>query len=99
MGFGIKGEEGIKDKVKEFLDVISRMLRARGLEYIEVELRELENIFALIVLGSFIGIPSPPTFVSLRLLPHMGRELLVMTSVSKRLDDMLGEMAGIFDIA
>ncbi len=74
------------------------MFKGRSVEYIEVELRELENIFALLVLGSFIGLPSPPTPISLRLLPHMGRELLVVTRISERLDDMLGEMAGLFDI-
>ncbi len=78
--------------------ILSEMMKSRGTEYIEVELRELENVFALIVLGSFVGLPSPPTTVSLRLLPHMGRELLIMASVSRRLDDMLGEMAGLFDI-
>ena len=74
------------------------MFKGRSVEYIEVELRELENIFALLVLGSFIGLPSPPTSISLRLLPYMGRELLILTRVSERLDDMLGEMAGLFDI-
>ncbi len=92
-------EKGIKEVLKNFLELVSEMFRAKGVEYIEVELRELENVFALIVLGSFIGLPSPPTTVSLRLLPHMGRELLVMTSITRRLDDMLGEMAGLFDIA
>lgn len=84
--------------MSEAIKVISETFKARGSEYIELELRELENIFALIVMGSFIGLPSPPTTVSLRLLPHMGRELLIMSSVSRRLDDMLGEMAGMFDI-
>lgn len=73
-------------------------MRSRSIEYIQVELRELENVFALILLGSFIGLPSPPTSISLRLLPHMARELLVMQAISERLDDMLGEMAGIFEI-
>ncbi len=85
--------------LKKALKNIASMMRRYGSEYLEVELRELENVFALSVIGSFIGLPSPPTTVSLRLLPYMGRELIVMTSVSRRLDDMLGEMAGLFDIA
>ncbi len=88
----------LRKRVFNAVRAISEIFKARGSEYIELELRELENIFALIVLGSFIGLPSPPTTVSLRLLPHMGRELLIMSSVSRRLDDMLGEMAGLFDI-
>ncbi len=86
------------EKVRKALNILEGMFRSYGSEYLEVELRELENVFALTVIGSFIGLPSPPTSVSLRLLPHMGRELVVMTSISRRLDDMLGEMAGLFDI-
>ncbi len=88
----------LRKRVSDVIRIVSEIFKARGSEYIELELRELENIFALIVMGSFIGLPSPPTTVSLRLLPHMGRELLIMSSVSRRLDDMLGEMAGMFDI-
>jgi len=85
-------------KLSELFDAIVSIFKGRSVEYIEVELRELENVFALIVLGSFIGLPSPPSTISLRLLPYMGRELLVMSRISERLDDMLGEMAGLFDI-
>lgn len=88
----------IRDALNKLLDILVGMFKGRSVEYIEVELRELENIFALLVLGSFIGLPSPPTPISLRLLPYMGRELLVLTRISERLDDMLGEMAGLFDI-
>ncbi|NPA97093.1 MAG: hypothetical protein GXO32_05780 [Crenarchaeota archaeon] len=74
------------------------MLRGMSVDYVMVELRELENVFALLLLGSFIGLPSPPTPISLRLLPYMARELLVMQRLSSRLDDMLAEMAGIFEV-
>ncbi len=85
-------------KLSSIFDAVISLFKGRSIEYIEVELRELENVFALIVLGSFVGLPSPPSTISLRLLPYMGRELLVMSRVSERLDDMLGEMAGLFDI-
>ncbi len=88
----------IKKKILKFMDIIKGTLQAKSIEYVQVELRELENVFALILLGSFIGLPSPPTSISLRLLPYMARELLIMQSVSERLDDMLGEMAGLFEI-
>ena len=88
----------IKKKILKFMDTVKGMLQAKSIEYVQVELRELENVFALILLGSFIGLPSPPTSISLRLLPYMARELLIMQSVSERLDDMLGEMAGLFEI-
>ena len=84
--------------IHRILEAVSNIFKGKSIEYISVELRELENIFALITLGSFIGFPSPPTNISLRILPYMGRELLVMSRISERLDDMLGEMAGLFDI-
>ena len=87
-----------KRTIDELKDVVTGILRAKSSEYIEVELRELENIFALLILGSLIGLPSPPTVISLRLLPHIAKELVTMSRISERLDDMLGEMAGIFEI-
>ncbi len=80
-------------------EVLKGIFAGKSVEYISAELRELENVFALVILGSFIGLPSPPSTISLRLLPYMGRELLVMTRVSERIDDMLGEMAGLFDVS
>jgi len=86
------------NKLRKMFRALEGVFRGKAAEYIEVELRELENIFALIVLGSFIGLPSPPTAISLRLLPYMAREILVMQRISERLDDMLGEMAGLFEV-
>lgn len=83
----------------ELKELLTSMFKAKSTEYIELELRELENIFALLLLGSFIGLPSPPTTISLRLLPYLARELIVMYRVSEKLDDMLGEMAGIFEVS
>jgi len=87
-----------KSFIDKFGEIIKGIFVGKSIEYVSVELRELENIFALIVLGSFIGLPSPPTTISLRLLPYLGRELVVMTRLSERIDDMLGEMAGLFDV-
>jgi len=84
--------------LRKALTIVNNLFKAKSIEYIYVELRELENVFTLIVLGSFIGLPSPPTTISLRLLPYMAREIIISTSVSSRLSDMLAEMAGLFEI-
>jgi len=84
--------------LKKLLNMLSGMFRGMSVDYVVVELRELENVFALIILGSFVGIPSPPTPIALRLLPYMARELLIMQRISSRLDDMLAEMAGLFEV-
>jgi len=85
-------------RFKKLGEVVGGIFRGISSEYIAVELRELENVFALLILGSFIGLPSPPTPIALRLLPYMARELLIMQRLSSRLDDMLAEMAGIFEV-
>lgn len=63
-----------------------------------VELRELENIFALLVLGSFAGFSAPPSFVSIELLPFMERELKLLHRKAEDADDMLAELTGTLGI-
>ncbi|HEY8425047.1 MAG TPA: hypothetical protein VIK73_03410 [Limnochordales bacterium] len=72
--------------------------RQRAIGYIQAERRELENVFALLVLGSFVGLPSPPTPLALRLLPQMGRELAVMRARAQEMDDVYAEIASLFDL-
>ncbi len=63
---------------RETLEVSDRMARAKAVETLEVEVEELENIFSLLVLGSFVGVPSPPVQLSLELMPQMEDELIAM---------------------
>jgi hypothetical protein len=63
-----------------------------------LEVRELENIFALLLLGSFVGMPSPPTFLSVELLPFMEREIQVLHQRAEDTGDMLAEIAGTLGI-
>jgi hypothetical protein len=53
----------------------------RGIEWEE---EELENIFALVLFGDYIGLPHPPTELTYRLLPHVIRELYVMEEKSTK---------------
>ena len=47
-----------------FLTSIDQAHREKAVEVTEYELRELENLFVLLLMGSFIGIPSlPPLFL------------------------------------
>ncbi|NJE85879.1 hypothetical protein E3E23_08600 [Thermococcus sp. CX2] len=73
-------------------------LRHQSTEYIEFELRELENVFALVLMGAFVGIPSPPTTLVIRLMPHMVKEMHVMQQRAINMDDIFAEIAGMFDI-
>jgi len=85
-------------KLKDFLKGFGETFKHQSTEYIEFEERELENVFAIILMGSFIGIPSPPTTLVIRLLPHMTRELYIIQRRAVEMDDILGELAGLFDI-
>ncbi len=89
---------GKKGPLRKIGEIVTGIFAGQSLEYVEAELRELENVFALVLLGSFIGLPSPPSTISLKLLPYMGREIVIMYRRSERLDDALGEMAGLFDV-
>jgi hypothetical protein len=72
--------------------------REKSTDILKFELRELENVFGLLIIGSMTGIPSPPPGVCVRLLPHMLREIAVMTGRARDLDDVFGEVAGLMDI-
>ena len=54
------------------------------LQGIKWEEEELENIFALILFGDYIGLPHPPTDLTYRLLPYVVRELYVMQEKSTK---------------
>lgn len=72
-----------------------RSFRARSTEHLEFELREEENVFALLTLGALAGLPSAPTGISLRLAPHLARELTVMLRRAGARDEAGGEMLGL----
>lgn len=82
--------------VWRFLKDFEGGLRSRSTEYIEFELREMENIFSLLLVGSFIGIPSPPSNISIKLMPYIVREMYVMGRRAGDMDDISGEIFGLF---
>jgi hypothetical protein len=86
---------------KSFFEYISRFFsgfraahREKVIALTCVELNELENIFALLLLGSFVGFPAPPTFLSVELLPFMEREMSVLHQRAEDACDMLAQMVG-----
>jgi len=65
---------------------------------LEMELSEMENAFALIVFSSLMGLPSPPTFLGMALLPYMEHEIKTMIFKSEDLDDKLANFFDLSDI-
>lgn len=59
-----------------------------------LEARELENIFALLILGAFVGLPAPPSFLAVELLPFMQREIRLLNQKAQDATDMLALLMG-----
>ncbi len=64
--------------IRDFWRLFDSVNKHRATELLEWETRELENIFSILVLGSFVGIQAPPMHLSLELLPDMENELEIM---------------------
>jgi hypothetical protein len=87
----------LKAKIRSALSTLEEINKERATETLEWEVGEMENIFAVLVLGSFIGIPSPPIQVTLELMPLMERELLLMTNKVGTASDPLAEICSVLD--
>jgi len=73
-------------------------MRSKAVETIEYEAKELDNIFAILVLGAFIGIPSPPIHITMELLPDMEKEFKIMLEKVSTAHDPLGDLFSVLDI-
>ncbi|RLC31541.1 MAG: hypothetical protein DRH32_04075 [Deltaproteobacteria bacterium] len=78
--------------------VTDQVARDRATGAVEYEAEERENIFSILVLGIFIGIPAPPVQVTLELLPYMEHELQIMTKKITTAHDPLADLFSVLDI-
>lgn len=88
----------IKNRFTELLKASDQVARNKAVEAIENELEELDNIFAVLVLGSFIGMPSPPMQISLDLMPLMEKELILMLEKVDTANAPLSKLYSVFNI-
>lgn len=84
--------------VRGFFSTMDQAHRDNAVELTEFEARELENVFVLILMGSFMGMPSPPSSLSIELLPYLEHELRVLNRKAERSTDALAEVSSILDI-
>lgn len=84
--------------LKKALWTIVQVNREKATEMLDFELKELENIFALLILGGFVGLPSPPSPIAVELLPYMEKDLIVLLARTDLSEDPLGVLAGILEI-
>jgi hypothetical protein len=89
-------QEWIK-KIKRWFAQIESLQRGKASEMHEWEEKELRNMFALMVVGPFAGIPSPPLPVTLELLPEMEEDLVIMMNRIQTAHDPMGELFSLLD--
>lgn len=92
------GANNIGTFLQEAWKVIVQVQRGKASDMLEFELKELENIFSLMLLGGFLGFPAPPAPIALELLPYMERELGIMMSRSDMSLDPLGSLMGMLQV-
>jgi hypothetical protein len=89
---------GIKAWLLSVWENADAVMRGKAVDTIEYEIEELDNIFGILVLGTFLGIPSPPVHVSLELLPLMAQELDLMLDRIATAHDALGDLFSVLSI-
>ncbi len=94
-----------KQLIKKLLDTIKHnwalydeATRNTAVESIEFELGEMENIFGLLVLGSFVGLPSPPMQITLDLLPEMEKHFTLMLNKVDMANEPISNLLSTFDV-
>ncbi len=92
-----KGVRGFLNKFFEISRLFARGFADSATSAMEAELKEMENTFCLVMVGSLIGLPAPASYVGVAMLPYMERELMVMLARSQGLDDKLAEWFGVLD--
>ena len=80
------------------IKVADEVMRGKAVETIEHEVAELDNIFGILVLGAFIGIPSPPIHITMELLPLMDKEFDIMLDKVLTAHDPLGHLFSVLGI-
>ncbi len=90
--------KSIKDKIATFWKISDEVARFKAVHIIEHEVEELENIFGILVLGSFVGMPSPPMQISLDLMPLMEKELILMMEKVDTANEPIAQLFSVLDI-
>jgi len=90
--------DSIKAFFKEAYIIVRQVNRDKATGMLEFELKELENIFLLLIIGGFVGMPSPPAPVALELLPYLEKEIAILLSRSDLSNDPLGALMGMLEI-
>jgi len=94
----IPGIHIIKEKAEAAFRAADEVMRGKAVSAIEYEAGELDHIFSLLVLGMFVGIPSPPIHITMELLPDMEEALAGMLEKVSTAHDPLGDLFSVLEI-
>jgi len=84
--------------LKSAIKIATQLNREKATGLLEFEVKELDNIFALLVLGGFAGLPTPPSPIAIELLPYMEKDLIMLLSRTDLAQDPIGVLAGMLDM-
>ncbi len=87
----------ILNKVKSFVHDVDIIHRKKAIDDLEWEVQELKHVFALLTVGSFVGMPVAPLPVTLELLPDIRVELSIMLLKIRTAQNPLSEQFSKFD--
>ncbi|MFH2090746.1 MAG: hypothetical protein ABIJ31_00090 [Pseudomonadota bacterium] len=88
----------LKHRLKNAWLIADEVARNKAVVSIEAELEELEYIFAVLVQGTFIGMPSPPVQICMDLLPLMEKDLVLLLERVDTANEPLSRLFSVFDI-
>lgn len=94
----ISGIKFFKDRLVRFWKISDEVTRGKVVENIKSEKEELHNIFGVLVLGSFIGMPAPPMQLALELMPFMEKELILMMEKVDTANEPLAQLFSVLDL-
>jgi hypothetical protein len=86
------------EKISNLWQIGEEVARGKAVDTIEHEVEELENIFGVLVLGSFVGMPSPPMQISLDLMPLMEKELILMMEKVDTANEPISQLFSVLDV-
>jgi len=94
----IPGIHTIKERAVSAYRAADEVMRGKAVSAMEYEAGELDHIFTLLVLGMFVGIPSPPIHITMELLPDMEEALSEMIEKVSTAHDPLGDLFSVLEI-
>jgi hypothetical protein len=87
------------ENIKSFWKAFAYIPKSKAVDTLEWEVSELEHLFALLTIGSFTGIPSPPMQITLDLIPDLENELIILMNKIETARSPLSDLFSVLDVS